>query len=341
MAVTYKCNSRCLTCNTWKVYLERPIDAEKELSKEELERFFERYNRFFWLSITGGEPFLRKDLSDIVRYAFESSPTMKILNIPTNGMHPNLVKNSVERILNDTEIPYFMVSVSLDGPRDIHERVRRVNGSWKKAIETIKALERLRAENPNLIVTFEHTISQFNVGAYHDLLAALKEEGLTEVLKNHTVTFMHHGQLYHNSISEVKSKEDIRILYDTIRKRESRFSYLGFIREIYLTLFEDYINQPNRQVLTCTAASRSCFIDPYGDVYPCVIWNEKIGNLREVDYDLYAVMESEKAERIRMHVREGICPVCWTPCEAYPAMITNPLKALLKSAFLKTRNLIR
>lgn len=216
-----------------------------------------------------------------------------------------------------------------------------MNGSWKKAIETIKALERLRAENPNLIVTFEHTISQFNVGAYHDLLAALKEEGLTEVLKNHTVTFMHHGQLYHNSISEVKSKEDIRILYDTIRKRESRFSYLGFIREIYLTLFEDYINQPNRQVLTCTAASRSCFIDPYGDVYPCVIWNEKIGNLREVDYDLYAVMESEKAERIRMHVREGICPVCWTPCEAYPAMITNPLKALLKSAFLKTRNLIR
>lgn len=75
--------------------------------------------------------------------------------------------------------------------------------------------------------------------------------------------------------------------------------------------------------MTCQAAAVSCFIDPCGTVYPCSTFAAPIGSLRDHDYDLGVIWRSVNKSLIRKLIREGSCPGCWTPCEAYQTILAN------------------
>jgi len=75
--------------------------------------------------------------------------------------------------------------------------------------------------------------------------------------------------------------------------------------------------------LPCKALSVSCFIDPYGTIYPCTIFNKKLGNLRQANYNLKKIWNSKKSAEVRKLIKENKCPGCWTPCEAYQTILGN------------------
>jgi hypothetical protein len=72
----------------------------------------------------------------------------------------------------------------------------------------------------------------------------------------------------------------------------------------------------------------SCFIDPYWRLFPCSIWDQPIGSLREGNFDLRTLWEGEFARRTRASVVDERCPHCWTPCEAYPTILGNLVSAV-------------
>ena len=72
----------------------------------------------------------------------------------------------------------------------------------------------------------------------------------------------------------------------------------------------------------------SCFIDPYWQLFPCSIWSQSLGSLREIDFDLVALWTSELARSTRRAVVDERCPHCWTPCEAYPTILGNLMSAV-------------
>jgi radical SAM protein with 4Fe4S-binding SPASM domain len=78
--------------------------------------------------------------------------------------------------------------------------------------------------------------------------------------------------------------------------------------------------------MRCHALRASCFIDSWGNVFPCTIYDRKLGSLREVDYDLARIWQSEEARALQKEIWEYKCPQCWTPCEAYQSILGNVLR---------------
>jgi radical SAM protein with 4Fe4S-binding SPASM domain len=71
------------------------------------------------------------------------------------------------------------------------------------------------------------------------------------------------------------------------------------------------------------ALSSSIFIDPFWTVYPCSMFDEPIGNLRENGFDLGEIWNSKKSLEVLREIEEERCPHCWTPCEAYQTVLGN------------------
>ena len=75
--------------------------------------------------------------------------------------------------------------------------------------------------------------------------------------------------------------------------------------------------------MRCHALSASCFVDSWGNVFPCTIYDRKLGSLRDVGYDLRRIWSSDLAVRTQKEIWEYDCPQCWTPCEAYQSIMGN------------------
>src|SRR5438093_45303 len=81
--------------------------------------------------------------------------------------------------------------------------------------------------------------------------------------------------------------------------------------------------ETGRTPMRCHALSASCFVDSWGNVFPCTIYDRRIGSLRDVDYDLARLWSTPEADRLEREIFDYRCPQCWTPCEAYPSIMGN------------------
>jgi len=114
-------------------------------------------------------------------------------------------------------------------------------------------------------------------------------------------------------------------------KNGSALHPVKFLEDRYQALIGKYY-ETGKSPLPCTALSSSCFVDTYWDLYPCSIWDEKVGNLRENGFDLQALWDSHRRKSLRKDVIDENCNHCWTPCEAYPTILGNLAKAALSAA---------
>ena len=117
VSVTYRCNSRCLTCN---VYTK---DAE-EFTVDEFDRTFRSLGHApYWYTMSGGEPFLRSDLPDICESAYRHGAP-GIINIPTNGLLSSRIPSMVEEIAGRCPKTQVIINLSLDGIGEAHGQAR-------------------------------------------------------------------------------------------------------------------------------------------------------------------------------------------------------------------------
>ena len=120
--------------------------------------------------------------------------------------------------------------------------------------------------------------------------------------------------------------EILRAVDDHRRQTGSALHPVKFLEDRYQGLIAKYY-ETHKSPLPCTALSSSCFIDAYWNLFPCSIWSEQIGNLRDAKFDLRTLWASERARFLRGEVVEERCSHCWTPCEAYPTILGNLAKA--------------
>jgi MoaA/NifB/PqqE/SkfB family radical SAM enzyme len=127
ISVSYRCNSRCKTCNVW----QRPND---DFTLEEYDKTFASIGRdAYWFTFSGGEPRLRKDLPEIVEAAYRHCRP-GIINIPTNGIQDKIIPARIERVLQAAPTSDVIVNLSLDGVGEKHDIVRGVKGNFERAI---------------------------------------------------------------------------------------------------------------------------------------------------------------------------------------------------------------
>ena len=324
LSVTHSCNYRCKTCNIWKKHLENPSLKSRELTLSEYIDLFRNNREIIWLSITGGEPFLRRDLADIVISAIENVDKLGVVNIATNGSLPRQIQKSLSEILNFVRKPvYISVEVSLDGGEHIHDEIRGVKGAYQRSLETFRRLRRLKeeVEAEFFDVKFEYTMSKYNSGMLKATIEELiDEEGLKP--NDFVITFAHKSFFYDNLESDVYSKTDIMLKeVSWFLENYPKRNLFDRVARSYLKMSMKYFGEEWRP--PCVACEYSCFIDPYGYVYPCITMNYRLGNIRSDGFNLRNILSNSKSQIFRRKIRDN-CTTCWTSCEAYPTIIFKP-----------------
>jgi len=318
LAVTYKCNSKCHLCHIWEK------DSEKEIGLGEIKKFFQKNNRFNWIDLTGGEPFLRMDLVNICKIIIKNCPNLYLLHIPTNGLLPQKIEKNIKDILKFK--PHnFIISVALDGPPLLHDKLRGIKGNYPRAVETYKRLKKIKEKN--FEVFFGMTLSGYNYNFIEKTYQSLRKEIKNLERNDLHFNIAHHSFYYRNLKINLGLNKKITLnLRSFIEKREKKFSGVQFLESKYQSLIPKYL-KTGRSPLSCQALKASLFIDPYGDVYPCTLWNKKITNLKDINYDLKNIWLSDKVKNLRKQIVNDKCCGCWTPCEAYQTILGNLSKA--------------
>lgn len=320
--ITSLCNSQCRTCNVWKAYRKNPEKAKDELTEDEIKRLLRRPDLpISWLAITGGEPFLRKDFEQILLYLINDCPSIKLLTIPSNGLDKNKIVSCLEKIKKQTRL-LICISFSLDGPPGVHDSIRGIKDGYTKTWDTYNEVRKIVAGNKNFHVGFETTLSKYNVADANDFLRTLVS-GQHSVVVN----IAHNAQFYKNQEEEAalpsRNSAEVKAIVDDFNQYVRGLSPEKILRRVYLKNCVGYIEDPAQRILTCRALQTSLTIDPYGNMFPCPMWDHKIGNVREHGYDIMALWNSAERLNGRKRITKGLCPNCWTPCEAYPSIMEN------------------
>ncbi|MGD0728964.1 MAG: radical SAM protein [Candidatus Micrarchaeaceae archaeon] len=316
-AVTMWCQSRCLTCNIWQM---KPKD---ELTLDEIKEFARKNNSFRWIGITGGEPFLRSDIVDIVKAFKENSKGLYLLTIPTNSLcNQDMVINKIRQML-ELKIPKVVITLSLDGNRETHDRVRGIPGNYDKVMSMYKRLMTLKKEYPNLSFVFGYTISKANQGMFQKTYQDVRME-IPEVTYNdfHLNIAQLSNNYYHNTDNTIIANREIALdeLKNAFRNRKNELKAMDIIESKFLKGLISFAETGNAPV-KCRSLDSSLFLDNFGNIYPSIMWDRKVANLRDISYDLGNVWHGDEAQQIRSLIDQNKDPVHWTSCEAYQSIL--------------------
>jgi radical SAM protein with 4Fe4S-binding SPASM domain len=250
-----------------------------------------------------------------------------LLTTPTNGLNSDLILKKVREVLKFFKKRY-VITVSLDGPKKIHNKIRGSKIAWDSAIKTFHELKELEKNYKNFKVLFGYTISPYNLGAFAKTLEEVKKIMPEITANDFHINLFQASDIYY-CVKDIKEKDyskKARKEIDVILSlREKKFGIIDMIERKYLELGKKYLKS-GKTPLSCNIFNLSCFIDPAGNVYPCTIFNRKLGNLRDFDYDLKKILTSEKAKKVREEIVQNKCPQCWTPCEAHQMILSSFLK---------------
>lgn len=316
-SITYKCQSKCLTCSIWEM---RPVN---ELTLQEIQEFARKNNYFRWIEITGGEPFLRSDIVDIVRAFRENCRDLYILTMPTNSLcNTETVLKRIEEMLS-LGIPKISITVSLDGYRELHDKIRGIPGNFDKAMNMFKGLRELQKRHRNLFMVFGYTMSRFNQGQFEKTIESVRKEipGIT-----YNDFHLNLGQIsdiyYSNTDLDLKGSREIAAneIERMIKRRKFRFGAIPAIEGVFLKRLVDYV-KTDQTPIKSRSLDASLFMDSYGNVFPSIMWGRRIGNIRESEYSLEQIWHSRDADEVRELIRQGKEPSNWTACEAYQAIV--------------------
>jgi len=315
--VTARCNSRCRTCRIWE---KRPAD---EMTTGEWDRVFRGLRGTSWLDLTGGEPFLRPDLAEIIASSLEHCRDLYLLHLVTNGLVPT-APAVVESALAKRPPPLTLVSVSLDGPPELNDRLRGVAGGWARAVETFAALRERRSTRFRVFLGM--TLSAENVGAFSEALASVRRVIPDVRAEEFHLNIAQAAAYYGNEGGEGITADPgaiARALDEYHGLLGARLlSPVSLLEASYQRLGRRYARS-GRCPLACRSLDVSCRIDAQGRVHPCLMWDRPAGDLRDAGMDCAGIWQGRKAEETRAAIRAGSCPHCWTPCEAYQTIVAN------------------
>jgi len=303
--LTYRCNLRCGFCRIWEK------DSSDELSFDEWIQVFKKSPQFLWIDFTGGEILTRPDWLDIISAAYNILKPFAI-HLPTNGWLGDKLS-----LLAETKFKNKLtITVSIDGPTELHDKMRGRAGSWSRAAETLKMLRRLGIKSvAGMTLTKEN--EDFILETVSEIKRCVLDFKESELHINLAQISEHY---YGNSRRDFEQAEKIPSC--KVRFWPPKEFVRSILERRYLALLPEFL-KTRRCPMPCKALTSSLFVSPQGKVYPCITDSRTIGNLRENGFNLIEILSSLQKEKLRQSIIDGDCPHCWTPCEAYPTVIES------------------
>jgi Fe-coproporphyrin III synthase len=312
--VTSRCNEKCRHCFYWE-----ELNQRGDLTFPQIQRVSETMPPITDLWLSGGEPFMRQELPEIIELFYRNNQ-VRWVNLPTNGLFKDRTHLWLSRVLNACPELQLDLNVSLDGFETTHETIRGVPGCYRKTVTMLKSLpplvERFRSRlrvNMNTCLNAENAgeMIEFMKFVYDDLpvdgqyLQLIRGNPLDPSLKT----------IPQNQLQEIYTTA--RWLYGKYAERlfrnlkarsrvAARTAYVGTLAFHNKIQFANYL-QSTRWPMKCTAGETICVIDFNGDVRACEL-RGKLANLKDFDYDFSRFW----AERIRSkELDQIVCDQCW------------------------------
>lgn len=291
--VTYRCNAHCNMCDCFK----HPTRPEEEITLDTIRKLPE----MAFTNITGGEPFIRRDLPEIVRELYKKTDRIVI---STNGYFSDRILALCD------EFPQIGIRISIEGLQPVNDAIRGIPDGFNRGYGTLKAL--VERKHPD--VGFGMTVQDQNC---HDLLPLYR---LSEELGMEFATATLHNSFYFRKLdNKIENVEEVcacfgELIQTLLRAKSPKKWFRAYFNHGLINYLYG-----NRRLLPCEMSEAGFFIDPYGDVLPCNGMAEKavMGSLIEQDWD--SLWNSPQADAVRDQVRH--CERnCWMIGSASPAM---------------------
>ena len=302
---TYRCPNRCFMCNIWKY----PTKPEEEISPDVLEKL----PSLEFANITGGEPFLRDDIGEIVRVLRKKA---KRIVISTNGYFTEKIAVTARQNRD------IGIRISIEGLPAANDELRGVKDCFDHGLRTLLELQRIGLKD----IGFGITVSDRNAKDMLELYRLAKAMGV-----EFATAVVHNSYYFHKDDNAVNRKEEVMQCF-----RELIGELLGSKKP--KDWFRAYFNfglinhiQGKPRMLPCGAGTDMFFLDPRGEIRPCNGMGSdspenSMGNISEAPFE--EIWNSVSAVRIREKVK-NCARNCWMIGSAAPAMKKNIFKPLM------------
>ena len=287
------------------------------------------------LLLSGGEPFLREDLAEIVELFYLRSGTRQI-SIPTNGTLIRQTRVAVRSILEKCPEAYLNINLSLDGIGEDHDLSRGLKGCFESLCQTYSSLEEIRKANQRLSINFLTTIKRDNAGNLMSIVEYVKE--------NFDANYHSLGLVRGNIDAaerdfNLKQAEKMLDSFYATREGFVNLPIFNRIAPAMASAVQRILSQSRRQekrCFHCLAGKKMIVLTPEGNLMPCEpLWLEPevrgkkdanafvMAYLREYQYDVRGALNSRRAEKIKRFIAQKKC-WCVYGCAVLNSMIYSP-----------------
>jgi MoaA/NifB/PqqE/SkfB family radical SAM enzyme len=255
--VTHRCNLGCEHCYLTEGPVGRPRPTRPELSLEEIRRVLDQIAEAgaLFLTLSGGEVFIRRDFLPIVAHARSCGLSVTIFTTGT--------LLTPETATELARLDPLSVEVSIYSAQpEIHDRITRIPGSHARSLEALRLLK-----ERGVVILIKSPLMNLNSGEFHAIVRLAEELGAGYGFDPMLVPRRD------GDMAPVSLSLDQQQLYEV-------FSDPVIAKELSQPV--KCLPQPGEEI--CAAGRRHCLISPYGDVYPCMVFPVPAGNLREKSF---------------------------------------------------------
>lgn len=328
---TSRCNLKCSHC----FYHDNLNKKFNEITVDELDKITSTMNPILHLILTGGEPYLRHDLDQIVKIFYKNTK-VPIISIPSNGWYLDKMDKQINNMMKCCPELTLNQQISIDGIGKDHNNIRmdkKVKGddnSFEKAIKTINHLKTIQKVydriNIGIIITFTNENQNKFKSIIKEIYSLVEPDNISINLvrgnPKQKVNLNLNLNLYRES---VKFRDDL--FYQKKMSGHTRFkgNSLATAGRVMLNELVNKTFEENKYITPCYAGNLSGVMYPEGDVYPCEILDKthKIGNIRDFDLDFRKLWLSKKAKEEVKFIRKTKC-FCTHECFNTVNILFNP-----------------
>lgn len=275
-AVNNTCNTFCEMCNIWRT------QPKHSLTLEQVRQVFGHrlFRHCATISLTGGEPSMRKDFAELPPLLAEVMPSLRQVNLTSNGYATDRIVTAFESFLPTLAARDigFSVNLSMDGVGEVHDRVRNRVGAFAGLDATVRALVEMRKRLPfNLVLatTFTHS----NVDDAENVLAYARERGVYVIFRRaFTIDRIANREDYPGFAPTAEQDERIKRFLRKVRAEYDRSHARSLYYEMLLRMMEG-----EERSTPCLYRKAGLFIDHVGDMFVCTVFSKRIGSALEGD----------------------------------------------------------
>jgi len=337
LSITDMCDSKCSMCHIWTIHKTDPKTGKfkqtkklkSEMTLNEFKQFVDSNPFLEDIMLTGGQTTLKKDIIEYWLYldkkGYRTGGPINMVKVD------DIIKIQEELLSKLSGKQSHCVSVSIDGLGKVHDEIRGTPGGFKSAIKFLKWAKKQQAKYPFFDVVISHNITPNNYKEFPKFIdffineIGIKASGITFRPTQLGTRFSLKTSTTHQIISD----KSANVKQDMLKVLKSIINKYPVYDDFYFRGLKKFFNEPNKQVMPCSAGFNTFFGDPYWNIYPCAPEMNniyKIGNLRETGFKIKPLWQSNRIKQIQKNIKEGKCTNCWTRCHSSQSVMANPIR---------------